>query len=229
MRQSEDIRKKQREKEDGAIIIEATISFTAFMFLVVMLLSITDICLAQVKMGMLVNGIAKDMSNYSYIYTFFDLDDKEQNLANQAQQANGEIKDVASKLTSQNIDEMMQGIGTLADDFQDDSFWNSMKYALAQSAVDGGKNLIVQKLCKYDTEKRFVGKSGGDADAYLKRLGVVGGLNGIDFSHSQFCPGGKDDIIIVAVYDVRVLDLLGIDYKFHFVQSAHTRAWKSVK
>lgn len=230
MKKFEDIRKTRKTRkttEEGAIIIEAAISFTAFIFLVVMLLSITDICLAQVKIGMLVNGIAKDMSNYSYLYTFLNLDDKEQNLNNQAQQANNEIMDVSTKLKSGDIDEMLQGLEQITDDFQDDSFWTSLKSSIGQSAIETSKSKVLADLATYDAKKRMVGYSGGDADTYLRRLGVVGGLNGIDFSHSQFCPLGSDDIYVVAVYDVRVWDLLGIDYKFHFVQTAHTKAWKS--
>ena len=38
-----------RKNQEGAVVIEATISLTAFMFLIITILAITNICLAQAK------------------------------------------------------------------------------------------------------------------------------------------------------------------------------------
>ena len=62
-----------RKNQEGAVVIEATISLTAFMFLIITILAITNICLAQAKIGTMVNGIAKDVSNYTYVYSMTGL------------------------------------------------------------------------------------------------------------------------------------------------------------
>ena len=64
--------KRKTEKisdEKGAIVIEATLSLTFFMFLIVMLLSIVNICIAQAKIAVALNETAKEISQYSYMYT----------------------------------------------------------------------------------------------------------------------------------------------------------------
>ena len=67
-----------RKNQEGAVVIEATISLTAFMFLIITILAITNICLAQAKIGTMVNGIAKDVSNYTYVYSMTGLNGWEQ-------------------------------------------------------------------------------------------------------------------------------------------------------
>ena len=63
-----------RETEDkytqrGAIIVEATISLPIFMFTIITLLSVVNICVAQSKMGTFINESAKEFSKYSYLCT----------------------------------------------------------------------------------------------------------------------------------------------------------------
>ncbi len=43
------------KSEDGAIIVEATISLSTFMFFIVTLLTIVNICYVQSKMGIAIN------------------------------------------------------------------------------------------------------------------------------------------------------------------------------
>ena len=55
------MRKRQNEKESGAIIIEATIALTTFMFAIVSILFVAHICYAQAKIGTVIDGVAKDL------------------------------------------------------------------------------------------------------------------------------------------------------------------------
>ena len=50
--------------DSGAIVIEATVSLSVFMFAIVVVLSIVNICYAQMKMGVAVNQTAKELSQY---------------------------------------------------------------------------------------------------------------------------------------------------------------------
>ncbi|MEE1256460.1 MAG: hypothetical protein UHN47_08120 [Lachnospiraceae bacterium] len=59
---------KQRYKEEkGAVVIEATLSLSLFMFMIIMLLSMVNLCTAQAKIGMALNTTAKEISQYTYI------------------------------------------------------------------------------------------------------------------------------------------------------------------
>lgn len=76
------------EKEKGAVAIEATLSLTFFMFLIVTLLSIVNLCIAQAKIGIALNQTAKEISQYIYSLTGFNEIQKDMNaaVADQSQQ-----------------------------------------------------------------------------------------------------------------------------------------------
>lgn len=52
--------------ERGVIVIEATISLTAFMFALVMIMSMINICIVQARVSNAINLTAKELSQYSY-------------------------------------------------------------------------------------------------------------------------------------------------------------------
>lgn len=60
--------KKAVLNQDGAIVVEATISLTAFMFLIVTILTIINICYAQAKIGVAINTTAKEFYAYPQCY-----------------------------------------------------------------------------------------------------------------------------------------------------------------
>ena len=85
--------------ENGVVFIEATIALTAFMFFVVTLLSIVNVCYAQAKIGTALNETAKELSENSYLYAVTGLNDKEKKLY-------GEVKG-----TKEQISNVSEGIG----------------------------------------------------------------------------------------------------------------------
>lgn len=64
----------QGKSEYGAVVIEASISLPVFMFLIVTILSLVNICIAQTKIGLALNATAKEISQYSYLYSLSGLD-----------------------------------------------------------------------------------------------------------------------------------------------------------
>ena len=62
--------------EDGAIIIEATLSLSFFMFFIVTVLTIVNICYVQSKMSIAINETAKEISQYSYLYGLTAVEDR---------------------------------------------------------------------------------------------------------------------------------------------------------
>lgn len=213
------IQNMERENQEGAIVIEATISLTAFMFLIVTILSIVNICLAQAKVGALIHGVAKDISNYTYIYTMAGLNEKEKAISGKADYSRNKIDNIIEG--SEDVMETVQKVG---DAVLDSEFWSSMTNLILESAVQEVKGEVIDGVCRMVSEKRLSG-TGYDADRYLRKLGVVGGLDGLAFSESSFCSGGSDDIKIIVQYDVSVLKLFNIDFRFHFEQCAYTKAW----
>lgn len=67
--------KKTKQDEKGAIVIEATISLTAFIFAIYTILSVVNICYIQARINVALNAAAKDIAQYSYLYYAFGLDE----------------------------------------------------------------------------------------------------------------------------------------------------------
>lgn len=71
----------KRQNEKGAIVVEATLSLTLFIFLIYTILSIVNIAYVQSKVGVALNSAAKEISQYSYLYYKFGVDQLEKDLA----------------------------------------------------------------------------------------------------------------------------------------------------
>ena len=209
----------RRKNQEGAIVIEATISLTFFMLVIVTVLAVVNICLAQAKIGILIHGVAKDLSNYTYIYTMAGLNEKEKAISKKADYSRGKINNIVSQ-----TDDVLGTIEKIGDAVFDKEFWTSMVNLLGEQAIQEVKGSAIDKVCKSVAEKRLT-SSGNSADAYLKKIGIEKGLAGLDFRKSEFCAGGGDDIKIIVRYDVHALKLLNIDFDFHFEQCAYTKSW----
>lgn len=65
-----------------------------------------------------------------------------------------------------------------------------------------------------------------DPDYFLRRYRVVDGMAGLDFDFTTLMAyGSTDKIQLVVTYDVSVVRLLNIDFKFRFRQCSQTVAW----
>ncbi len=213
----------KEKNQEGAVVIEATISLSAFMFLIVTILAITNICLAQAKIGTLVNGIAKDVSTYSYIYSMTGITKWEQGVSQKADIARKDINEVLSDTT-----DTYDKIEKIVDCAFDREFWESFKNLLGEQMLNTGKGVAMNKVCRKIAKDRLT-NSEKDADAYLKFLGIKDGVKGLNFYKSEFCPQGKDDIKIVVSYKVHMLRIFGMDMEFQFEQCAKTKAWVAVE
>ena len=121
--------------EQGAIVVEATISLTAFMFFIVTILSIVNICYAQAKIGVAVNTTAKEISEYSYLYELTGLRVKQSELYEEGQDAKekvdnaldgvvtifdavNDLSDNASSFSLDNIDTVFEEMSGNLDDIE---------------------------------------------------------------------------------------------------------------
>ena len=52
----------KQKKERGAIVVEATISLTAFIFAIFTILMIVDVCYTQAKISTALNSATKEIS-----------------------------------------------------------------------------------------------------------------------------------------------------------------------
>lgn len=85
-----------KRKENGAIIVEATLVLPFFMFAIITVLSIVNISFAQAKIGTALNETAKEISQYSYLYGLTGLNSKQAGLYGKGENARASIDEVAN-------------------------------------------------------------------------------------------------------------------------------------
>lgn len=243
----------RKDKEKGAIVVEATIALTAFMFAIFTILSIVNICFIQAKVGIALNTAAKEISQYSYLYYALGIDNLEakfnEGTSDSKQLAEDTIDGVgimmsslsnaASSAESGDFDTMISEIQNgatnvdslvtkYADKLKNDpkGFILGMGKMATNELKEEGKVILAQILAKVFMEKNLMSTPNDDADAYLKSYGVVDGMDGLDFNYTTFLAyGTSNEIQLVCTYDVRVLQLLGIDFNFKIRQCSKTTAW----
>lgn len=243
----------RKDNERGAIVVEATIALTAFMFAIFTILSIVNICFIQAKISVALNTAAKEISQYSYLYYALGVD----NLESKFNEGTEDSKQLAED-TIDGVGIMMDslaGAGASAESGDFEAMFSEIKTgatsakSLVTKYADGlknnpkgfilgmgkmaanelkeeGKVILAQILAKVFMEKNLMSSPNDDPDRYLKNYGVVDGMDGLDFNYTTFLAyGNSNEIQLVCTYDVKVIQLLGIDFNFKIRQCSKTTAW----
>lgn len=208
---------KQKEGERGAIVVEATIALTAYIFAIFIILSIVDIAYVQAKMQVALNSAAKEMSQYSYLYTTLNLQEHMSGSGGKSSEILESFSEVLNTISkgSANISSELSGM-----------FQTASGTAAGDSAAEYLKDGLGMKLAKQLIKKNLVSYEGDTAEAFLKRNHVSGGLSGLNFAYTSFLTDvNQSEIDLVVTYKVEVVRLLNMDYEFTFVQRARTKAW----
>lgn len=244
-----------RNKEKGAASIEATISLTIFVFVIMAIYMLINYCLVQAKVSYAINTTAKEMSQYSYFYHVFGLDDLDDKLANGKTQAvdtfnsfnqllsdsTAEIKEIeenptdyfSSVLDGEKTEDLtevykqIQDVSANVSDVVNDpaEFIKSMASLAGEEAWEHVKSNVIAAPLAKGMTRRHFGNSTKSADAYLKNLGVVDGFEGLNFNMTTMFEDGSDDIKIVVYYNVNLATGLPFDLNVSICQQASTRAW----
>ena len=240
-------------KEKGAIVVEATISLTTFIFAIFIILNIVNICYIQAKIGVALNTAAKEISQYSYLYYALGADGLDSKLSDGTEASKkmatdtidgvgafmDSLSNASASAKSGDFDSMISSIQSgadnvdglitqYADKLRDDpkGFIIGMGKMAASELKEEGKVVLAKVLAKTFMQKNLVEDSRDDPDAFLKRYKVVDGMSGLDFNYTTFLAYGRsNEIQLVVTYQVEVIKLLGLDYKFTIRQCSKTTAW----
>ena len=247
-------RLKNVRNESGAIIIEAIIALTVYIFTIFTVLSIVDVCYTQARISIALNSAAKDLSKYSYFYYKFNLDEGQQAIKDASGNSldmtesiinatGGFMQDVAGLASVTDYDSLRSNldtitesgntlsdsVNTMADSFADDpkAFMIAMGMMAADQGIEEIKSLVLAQIMgKAFMQKNLVAFEGDDPDSFLRRHGIEDGLDGLDFNGSSFMVSGQDGEIILTVrYEIKVIQLLDIEHSFTIQQTAKTTAW----
>ena len=244
-----------RKKEKGAASIEATISLTIFVFVIMAIYMLINYCLVQAKVSYAINTTAKEMSQYSYFYHVFGLDDLDVKLANGKIQAvdtfssfnkllgdsKAEIKEIeknptdyfGSVLSGEKTEDLtevykqIQEVSANVSDVVNDpvEFMKSMASLAGEEVWEHVKSNVIAAPLAKGMTRRHFGSSTEAADVYLEGLGVVDGFDGLNFNMTTMFEDGSDDIKIVVYYNLDLASVLPFDLNVSICQQASTRAW----
>lgn len=92
--------KKIHRRENGVITIEATISLSAFIFAIVTILSIVNVCIVQAKISNAINLTAKELSQYSYLYSLTGFSKSEAELHRAGQEGTASIDNILTDVNT---------------------------------------------------------------------------------------------------------------------------------
>ncbi|MBD5528063.1 MAG: hypothetical protein HDR02_06570 [Lachnospiraceae bacterium] len=243
----------KESRERGAVVVEAIISMTAFIFTMLIILSIADIAYTQSKMAVALNSAAKEISQYCYLYYKFQLDDVNADQSNGTERAQETVKntmaglgqmmdsfgEAGSSFDERNFDSAVnrliegadaanQTVSSLANDIAEDpkAFLIGMGKLAGREMTEAAKVYLGQIMAKAFMSKNLKSFAGDDPDAFLRRLHVVDGMDGLDFQYTSLMAyGSSNEIHLVCTYQVRVIQLLKTDFTFTFRQTAKTLAW----
>ena len=243
----------RKDSERGAIVVEATLSLTAFVFAIFTILSIVNIYYIQAKMSVALDSAAKEISQYSYLYYKLGINKAEAELNEGTEDARATAEDTIDGVAS--LMDSLSGAKTSAETGDFDNLVSSIEsgysnvdslvtmyadklandpkgFILGMGKMAGNelkeevKVVLGKVLAKAFMKKNLKAYKEDDPDAFLRRYRVVDGMDGLDFDYTALMAyGTSNQIQLVVTYDVQVIRLLNIDYKFTFRQCAKTLAW----
>lgn len=209
------------KSERGAIIIEATLSLTFFVFAVITLYTMFHVSLAQARIGTALNATAKELSQYAYIYDLTGLNKKQANIAANGGAAESILKDDLSQING--FYDAISGISDSTTAIVGNAGnTESFLYYMLNEGLDAAKGAVVGEMARGLMKKNL----GANPDKFLRGLGIEDGMQGLSFGKSRFFVSGEEEEIILNVrYQVTVVKLLDFDMKMNFELTAKTRAW----
>lgn len=89
-----------KRKENGSVTIEATISLTAFMFAIITILTIVNICIVQARIANAINTTAMEVSQFSYLYSLTGFPESEGKLAKAGRESGDKIGSMLSDINT---------------------------------------------------------------------------------------------------------------------------------
>lgn len=215
------------QKSRGSIVVEASIMLPLFMFTVLTVLGVYYACVAQSRISMALNDTAKEISVYCYLYGITGASDAQAGVAGKGASAAGQLEKTANSigsLSTEDLNTFTDCLSQLSDQGTDlVNNGESYLYYAGNQLIEMGKGMVIDidLIAPLFMSKHF----GDDPDAYLRSLGVMNGLDGLDFSNSSFCVDGGEEVYLIVTYDLKALELLNIDVTWHMMQAAHTKAW----
>lgn len=203
---------RRKKDQKGVLSIEASISYSIFLMIIVTILYIMRIVYVYGLIQHAVSQTAKELSMYSYLYQVSGVSDLNQQIqqgtGERTKQLNGDIGEVVrfyQEFTSGNTTEKYNGTTDPQEIIK-----NIGAMLLGQAGREVNQQLM--ELVVRPLMESYIGADaqGNGADARLQALRVVGGLRGLNLNSSSFFEDGCtiDLIVCYTIDPVMPIDIL---------------------
>ena len=201
----------KESNEKGAIIVEASIVLPIFMFMMFILLQISQIAMAEAKIGVTLDRTAKEMAQYAHIYYV-------SGLASMASGTGGTSSQIADELGGfiQKVGELTGSdeIGEFGEALAGDSIMDLLKNKLGAASV---RELFKKNISSSSDPTE------ADMTLIEQKYHIVPGS--MSFGDSKILEKGSKDLFLQIDYDIQVVRLLSLDVKFHMRHVSYAKAW----
>ncbi len=207
----QNVAEKPTTGEDGAVIVEASIALPIFMFMMITLYSIIQIAYVQARMSVAADAAAKQIAQYAHVYFATGMNESFSGKG-------GASSNIANKV-GEFLTMMGNGIGTVNEELG--TFIGGAGEAISGDSIstifkDGAGETVALQMMK----KNMVNGPSDTAEAFQKRNRI----EDISAVGSKILTNDRE-IFLKISYDIKVIQLLKLDFKFHFVNCAYTEAW----
>lgn len=240
--------------EKGSFTIEVIISLSLFMFAFIAIISLAALAKVESTTQYAINQVAKEISSYYYIAEKVgvtrnnasdnsDIDSVVQAVVNFSDKA----EDTASEYipnTSDNLGDVLNTYSNISNDVSEITSAARTVYDSFEAVLENPEGIVssLTTVLRAEVENELVSRiiaepmcrvlvpkyitSNSDADTALEKMGVVDGLEGLDFRMSSFLADNRS-INIVLIYQVKIKGFGLFDQFFTIKQTASTAAWTS--
>lgn len=143
------MREKQRQQSNqkGMIVVEAVLTFTVFIMVVVAIIYLINIFIVHNKVQFAINSTAHEMASYSYLYDALGVRAAEQQIASDGNKYTKPIDETTSQVIDSfnKIQALQDDVNQTADQIQQiEASEESVKnlYEQAKKTVDAGKDTV---------------------------------------------------------------------------------------
>lgn len=231
-----------RKKEKGSLTVEAILFLIPFMCAFLTLINAARFVQTEMLIHHAITQTAKQMSSCSYILTKTKVTSKMQETNKKSSAfvqdmsdiygAFSEFADVFSSGDMSNLDQAIDHAQSAYNTAE--SYISNPKELVAGALAvvkSSGRGYVMTSITGAITRgniKKSISQITDDPDQYLKNVGIVDGLSGLDFSKSKWNSndGGKGNLDIVVTYTMKNILFPDFDFgQYEFCQSVSTLTW----
>lgn len=231
--------KNKNVKNRGSLTVETLLFLIPFMLAFFTIINLARFVEAEMIIHHAITQTAKEISAYSYVLTKAKITERMQATNKKSDEFTTQVDNTISS-----IEDFVDSFGTgdISEVYSSgEAAWGSVEAIASdpESVVSGVLALaksgfahtvmtgVAGSLARGSIQKQ-ISLMDDDANEYLENLGVVGGMNGLDFSRSQWNSNtsGRGNIEIVVTFKMKNKMFPMFDFGEHeFMLSASTLSW----